>query len=246
MYCLITKRKVKRKPVGSGVYRNACWEPCYAGSKAYRVTVDEIPREPKYQFRIVLAESYRTGDKLKKRQYPIATLSYWDIVEDFLDTLKREWAWQKDIWGRHEGKIIDGIRNHFPDAGQAEYDIWVRLVLKKFNIVKAGVIEDYKKSEEYPLLQAKLRKENHQRPENNHKTRTDDQQQKQREQYDRVFRELVSFRSISNKTMAAEIVNAGYRKMAQTYHPDSGGSVEEMQELNAVKKEMLMQLGSGK
>jgi hypothetical protein len=39
--------------------------------------------------------------------------------------------------------------------------------------------------------------------------------------------------------MAKELFKAGYRKLATKYHPDQGGSKEQMQELNELKSTLL-------
>ena len=43
---------------------------------------------------------------------------------------------------------------------------------------------------------------------------------------------------VPNTQLAKDLLKAGFRAMAKKHHPDHGGSVEKMQELNALKQEM--------
>ena len=248
--CSISRQKITRRPAPSGVYRNAGWEPCYPGSGEYRFTGEEIERDPMYQYKISLIQTVRNNGHVQKNRFPVATLAYWDIVEDFLDSLRRSRAWQKDVRGIHESRIVDGVKKAFPHADKAEYGQYLNLVFQKFETVKKQVLAEYRKSEEYPLQLLKYRKMNGQNSETDSQSGAGDAFQSQDSQTrtrqarcDRILKDIVSFKSISNKSMAMEIVSAGYKKMAQKYHPDNGGTVEEMQELNEVKRKMLRLLG---
>lgn len=46
----------------------------------------------------------------------------------------------------------------------------------------------------------------------------------------------------SENPIAIEIIEAGYRKMAQKYHPDSGGDTVKMKDLNRIKEKLLNDL----
>ncbi len=248
--CTISRQKLTRSPGPSGVYRNAGWEPCYPGSVEYRFTGDEIEREPMYQYKISLIQTVRNNGQVQKKRFPVATIAYWNIVEDFLDSLQRSRAWQKDVRGIHESRIVDGVKKAFPNANKVEYGQYLNPVFQKFETVKQQVLADYRKSEEYPLQMLKYRKVNgnnsgtDSRSCAGNSSQTENSETRNRQaRCDRILKNIVSFKSISNKTMAMEIVTAGYKKMAGKYHPDNGGTVEEMQELNEVKKEMLRLLG---
>jgi hypothetical protein len=39
--------------------------------------------------------------------------------------------------------------------------------------------------------------------------------------------------------LAKQLVLAGYKKLATTYHPDKGGKLTDMQRLNVVKEKLL-------
>lgn len=248
--CSITRHKRTCKPGFSGVYRNAGWEPCYPGAGEYRFTGEEIEREPMCQYKISLVQTVRNNGQIQKKRFPVATIAYWDIVEDFLDSLRRSRAWQKDVRGIHESRIVDGIKKTFPHLGHGQCAQYLNLVFQKFETVKKQVLAEYRKSEEYPLQMRKFRKVNGNSGETDPRSAADSafqtkagEARNRQARCDRILKDIVSFKSISNKTMAMEIVTSGYKRMARKYHPDHGGTVEEMQELNAVKKEMLRLLG---
>ena len=88
---------------------------------------DEVMREPMTKWTIALNESKRDGDKIAKRQYHIATLSFWDFANDYLREVAKRHV--KDLsllssmfgstayWidaDRVEDRIRDGIKVHFP------------------------------------------------------------------------------------------------------------------------------------
>ncbi|MBF0226130.1 MAG: hypothetical protein HQK76_11805 [Desulfobacterales bacterium] len=239
MYCSITKRKSTKKPTSSGVYKNAQWLPCYPGSDQYRFTGEELEREPKYIYTINLVDTYSENGVSKKKKWEIAVIGYWDIVDDFIDTLKRDWAWKKNAWGINEGKIFDGIKKNFSNAGRHDYEKYSKLIFAKVNELKKEIIEEYKNAEEYQLQIQKLSKTNKQNGSKEENPEYDWDKHKRTYNYQRVFEKMVSSKTLSNKEMALQLINAGFRKLSQKYHPDSGGTVDNMQKLNHLKKEMI-------
>lgn len=243
MYCLITRRKSKHKPIPSGVYRNAVWEPIFPGSDDFCFSGQEILRTTRHHFRIALQKSVSENGRHRKRVWPLAMIDYWDIVDDYLDTLRTPWHRQASVWGMNEGRIVEGLRRHFPHLEQGRYRRYLNLVMAKFAPIKAGVIDEYRKSEEYPLQKKRINGEARSveadRPQAGASSREEPRRSAKGARFDRVMAGLVSFRSISNKALAREIVVAGYRRMALRRHPDKGGDAEAMQELTELKNRMM-------
>ena len=243
MYCLITRRKAKHKPIFSGVYRNAVWEPIFPGSDDFCFSGQEILRTARCQYRIALQKSVSENGHRRRRVWPLAMIDYWEIVDDYLDTLRTPWHRQASVWGLNEGRIVEGLRHHFPHLAQGEYRRYLSLVMAKFSPIKTQVIEEYRKSEEYPLQRKRINGEARtvetDRPRADAAPREEPRRSGKGARFDRVMAGLVSFRSIPNKALAREIVVAGYRRVALRRHPDRGGDAEAMQELTELKNRMM-------
>ena len=241
MYCLITKRKSKHKPIPSGVYRNAVWEPIFPGSDDFCFSGQQILRPTRYQLRIALQESYVEEGRRRKKVWQVAVLDYWDIVDDYLDTLRTPWHRQKSVWGLNEAKIVEGLRTHFPVAGQKDYGRYLDLIMAKFAPMKAAVIEDYQRSEEFPLQKKRINGASTRRPSAREARpeRPRNGEAKKSARFERVMDNLVSFKMVKNKELARELVVAGYRSLAHKCHPDKGGSAGSMHELTELKNRML-------
>jgi hypothetical protein len=247
MYCLITRRKSNHKPIPTGVYRNAVWQPIYPGSEDYCFSGQEILRHARYQFRIALQKSVVQDNRRRKKVWQLAIIDFWEIVDDYLDTLRAPWYRQESVWGINEGRIINGLREQFPDAGQAQYKTYLAMIMAKFAQARADVIGAYQKSEEYPL---QLHRINHTFQGSRSKGETPGPNRKKgsrpkKSRVDEVLNNLVSFKFVKNKALAQDIIVAGYRKMAHQRHPDKGGSAEAMHELTELKNQLLKLLKGG-
>jgi len=60
-----------------------------------------------------------------------------------------------------------------------------------------------------------------------------------------VLTPFAEYRS-AERVWIARILEAGYRQLAQTHHPDRGGDTRRMQEINAVMDRLRRQLGNYK
>lgn len=248
MYCLITRRKSKHKPGPSGVYRNAVWQPIYPGSDDFCFSGQEILRPTRYQFRIALQESVHDGGRRRKKVWQVAVLDYWEIVDDHLDTLRTPWHRQSSVWGMNEGKIVEGLRRHFPHARQSDYRRYLSIIMAKFAPLKSGVIEDYQRSEEYPLQKKRINGgfQNGQADRVETGAGREGRQTRKNERLGRVMDGLVSYQVIRNKTLARAVIVAGYRSLAHKCHPDKGGSDGAMHELTELKNRLLALLEEGR
>jgi len=259
---------MKRIQFGSRVYKNARWEPKNWGSKKYKLTGDEVPRELKDRYRITLNESYRENGKVKKRQWHILSLSYWDIVDDWVfdaefrtnrSTLSAEgYEYKWGVIDYNEREIYRRIEKHFSDLQHDDYDRIIKLISDKLKPIGDEIIQEYKQSEEY-----KIRLENESLREKGPREPTEQelQEQEESEKTKKQFMELLAGGKktsdsraetaqkpasmekmivgiLENKDLAREIINEGYNRLSEKYHPDSGGSEEQMQELDKVKEDL--------
>lgn len=240
MFCRITKRKARHKPLPSGVYRDATWRPIYPGATDYCFSGEEILRPARYQLRIALLERLPRASPRRRRIWTVAMIDYWEIVDDFLDTLRRPWYRQASVWGIHEGRIATGLRHHFPGATEAQYRGLLAIVMPKFEPLKAAIIADYRGGEEFPLQHKRIAGDAAQhRPGPSDDARRERPETGRRRRVERVLDQLVSFRSIRDKALARDLVAAGYRQLALKRHPDRGGSAEAMHALTELKDQML-------
>ena len=225
MYCLITKRKSKQKPIPSGVYRNAVWQPIFPGSDDFCFSGQEILRPTRHQFRIALQEILSEDGKRRKKVWQVAVLDYWEIVDDYLDTLRTPWHRQASVWGMNEGKIVEGLRRHFPHGGQRDYRRYLAIIMAKFAPIKAGVIDDYRGSEEYPLQKKRINGGfgNGQADRVETTAGQEGGENRKNRRFGRVMDGLVSYKLIKNKALAKQVIVAGYRTLAHKCHPDKGG-----------------------
>ena len=246
MYCLITRRKATHKPNPAGVYRNATWQPIFPGAADYCFSGQQVLRPARYQLRIALFENQRQNGRLRKKGWQVALLDYWQIVDDYLDTLRTTWYRQRSVWGINEGRIVEGLREHFPGAEQPHYQRCLAIIMGKYAPFKAEVIRDYQQSEEYPLQLKRINGEVQQRRPQTSQRPEAAAGPKPNARVEEVLRNLVSFKSIRNKTLARELVVAGYRSLAHKCHPDKGGTTAAMQELTELKKQMLALLENGR
>ena len=96
MYCTIVKKECKKIPRGRE-YRKIQWR-AYDWDPLQGIwhQEDEVPRDLKHKWDIVLNKSFRENGKVKKQQHHIGTISYWDIVG-----------------GWHSGSIDERIEGYF-------------------------------------------------------------------------------------------------------------------------------------
>jgi hypothetical protein len=241
MYCSILKEQMNRKPSRSRVFKNPRWQPDYRGSDTFELVGEEIERAPKEKWRILIKASRRTNGKVKKDQRYLGTLTYWNIVDDYLE-LQRHGV--KDDC-MYDYRIYEAIEKHFPDQQQTV----VRLFESKFKPIVQAVIEDYKQSEEYRWLVENERIKTHENPNKARKkhsgssgTGSRQGQQGQRNDYEGQSQSRSgiggSLLPGAQKAMAIRLISEGYRRLAREYHPDAGGHHEDMVALNLLKENL--------
>ncbi len=220
MYCSITRQKMKRRKgntARSGVYKHPRWRPDSSGS-GYEITGEEIKRDLKDKWQVVLCESFKADGKTKKKQWYIAVVTYWEIVDN--------------KYGKIPGMLSQRFRNrikeHFPGADDAETDRIYGLIKNKIARIQQDVLKDYHDSEEfyYRLIQNLI-----------------EEKKKKKQQGDfnaRVEENNLFENSIPNdRDLSLEIIEAGYKKIAAKYHPDTGGNKALMQSLNSVRERLI-------
>jgi len=243
---------MKRRPrYRSKIYKNPKWGPYWQGSDKYELKGEEIQRDPKVKWRILLKESYRDEQgNVQKRQWHIATITYWDIVHDFLDSVRQ--GWEDMIYNE---SIRCGLEKHFPEDRLEE--LW-RLIDERYLQIKEATIDEYKKSEEYHWFLQNQKMENsksnpnRKREERERKQREQEERRKQDEErqrqeyyrhrsqdHERFFKSSSGLKlSDQEKPVFDRLLKAGYRKLATELHPDHGGDTEEMKILNVLKDKL--------
>ena len=205
----------------------------------------KVKREPKPQaWRIVLNESSRIGGKVKKVQAYIQTVSWWDVVDNYLfyrknhsdDEIQTGWLIFLESQDFDKRVLIK-----FPDANTDE--IWKLFQIKAAPIVSA-IINEFKKMEEYKWFKINQKLDAEIKAEKDRKKAEEKRKQRDYQKNYSRNREQ-NFRDNSSTTGSptaasltqdeARIINACYRVMATKLHPDKGGDVNDMKILNGLK-----------
>ncbi|MCP4104446.1 MAG: hypothetical protein GY749_02760 [Desulfobacteraceae bacterium] len=222
------KRRTGNSSAKSGIYKHPRWRPAISGS-GYEITGEEIKRELKDKWQIVLCESYKADGKTKKKQWNIGVVTYWDIVDD--------------KHGKNPGILSQRFRNrikeHFPGADDAEADNIYRLIQNKIKPVQQDVLKEYHDSEEfyYRLIQNLIEGK---KKESDKKKKQENQDTRQEDFNTRTEKNNLFQNSIPNdRELSLEIIEAGYKKIAAKYHPDTGGNKSLMQSLNSVRERLI-------
>jgi len=252
MFCTIKKQPCKRKPFRSRIYKNPVWKPLYEGSERVELSGEEIERIPMYKFLVALNENYRDNGKIRRRQWHLGTLTFWEIVEDFKDTYGNSNRFGKDCIGIYECGLWERMDKHFKDIPESVLRDYGDILSRKLESVKAAVISEYKTLPEYKWMKVDVRMRAEQRDREDREREEKVRQEKERERKaHQRFQETfggfggsgftsagISTLTQDEKTLALEIIKAGYRKLSTKYHPDTGGDVGKMQELNNLKEKL--------
>ncbi len=132
MYCSIIHKKQKRKPYRSRIFRDARMKDQYSVIEI--VGDDEIKREPRAKWTLLLNKSSRQNGKIHKKQWYIYTIGYWHIVDD-----KYEGYEDSDMGFAFI--VRERIEKHFPDLKAKEIkDIYAK-VWAKYDPIRRSVLE---------------------------------------------------------------------------------------------------------
>lgn len=230
MYCSILRQAVKgksRRIRPSGVYRKPKWRCSESG--AYEICGEEIPREAKERWRLTLYESLKAEDgKIRRKQWHVGTFGYWDIIDDHYSKEAEEIFRQ----------IRRRIREIFPEAGESECASLYGMVKEKFEPVRQSVLKDYQDTEEcyYRLIQNLIEKK---KKESDRKKSANPDQGFGPGGPEPHSPDIGPRTSPEDRDIALEIVEAGYKKIAAKYHPDTGGDKILMQRLNRIKERLI-------
>lgn len=136
MFCVIQQVQLK-KPNQHGAYRDLVTEldgwtiegkpPVWR----YRQTGERFDRPHREAYKISLHQSYRAGGRVKKRQFSICTMSYYDIVEFSLYD------------------CADGAINAAVERAGMEYGELYDLIESKLAPLRERLEADFQQSEEY-------------------------------------------------------------------------------------------------
>ena len=311
MYCTIIERQCK-KVLRSYVYKKIKWQPIEYDPLNINLLIgtwigeDEILRDPREKWDIILNETFRRGGKVKKNQAHICTVRRWDIVDGFyfdtihesieryfFDKIREELGITKADLLREKSFAKRPLRDQIKqiqkerqttESYKQEYGSIYDMVYAKFQPIIDRVEKEYKKSEEYrvktqneklkeakaaEIEQEKKRQEEKARWDNlfgrgyydahhNHdgsynskgaheweKTHKEQEHKSDYSSYSSSYNfDFMKSSTFSGpeKTMAEELIVAGYKALAKKYHPDIGGSNEQFQELGNIKEKLAKML----
>lgn len=261
MYCVIQEIERKTEDLGRPkeleVYS---WNKGDKKFYSYRYSSERFIRPIKKAYKISIHKSYREDGKVKKKQYSITTMGYYDIYEFPLE----------DFASR---KIEDLAR----ELGVTEEYIY-KLIYKKLDPLYEQIREEYEQTEEYKTSQKHseiIRKYNETKREFDKKYGYDTYRQcydifgnlkneerlnelkkqyREKQEYQRSYHEY-SKSSYSNYNKRSYQVNSKsnyndtdkkilkkmYKKLAMEFHPDRNNNSDEsqraMQIINNLKDE---------
>jgi hypothetical protein len=139
LYCVIQK-VFNKKENNNGEYKELIVNPSTWSVDGkiytnyhYRYTGEKFKRSHKEVFKISIHKSYREDGKVKKKQWVICTIGYYDIVDGF--------SYIGDF-------IIGGLERKAEKLGITEDKI-CDIVYKKFDPIIVAVEKEFKASEEY-------------------------------------------------------------------------------------------------
>ena len=261
MYCVIQeierKTEVSGRPKELEVYT---WGYGEETVYAYRYSSERFQRPIKKAYKISIHKSYRENGKVKKKQYSITTMGYYDIYEYSLE----------DFASR---KIEDLAR----ELGVTEEYIY-KLIYKKLDPLYEQIREEYKQTEEYKTTQKHseiIRKYNETKREfdkkyghntyeqcydvfgnlkNEERLNELKKQYREKQEYQRSYHEYSksSYNDYNKRSYQAntksnyndtdkKILKKMYKKLAMEFHPDRNNNSDEsqraMQIINDLKDE---------
>lgn len=266
MYCTLVKRKMIKEPYKSCVYRKIEWKMWGDDPlRGYWDEEDVIKREKKDKWDIILNESYRVDGKVKKKQQHICTVTYWDIVDSWYS----ESIWDRTekkienpekyeevlnlIYEKFQ-PVVDQVMKEYEASEEYNYKtINNRLKKEKQQEVDAEKQYQSKKAEHDSLLgqgyyDAHYNKDgtyNFKKAHEWDKTHKKHEQSNNSNYSDYDFNSFfktsgatLNFKD-NEKSIAEELIKAGYRALVKKYHPDTGGTNEQFQSLSNLKDKLI-------
>ncbi len=269
MFCVIQKVLLKKPNLYGGyreieAYQNSWTTEGKPPAWSWRYTGGRFERPHLEAYKITLHQSYRENGKVKKRQYTVCTMSYYDICE----------GW----WGDH----IIGGETALADRLGMDAEELCRLIDSKLELLREGIEAEFHQSPEY------IAEQEHQRILDSHsaarsafckkyevdgdeydrcydvfgvlrnkeylaKIKSEHKARKQAERdtwrrYQESYRSTYSGRSSGSYSIPSAstyteeettILKQFYRILSKTYHPDLNpgkDTTKEMQLLNRLKE----------
>lgn len=246
----IIRRRTRQYPPPSGVFRGARNGENGLGGRG---AGEEIRRDLREKWRISLSDVIVEGGRRVRRQWPVCAITYWDVVEDRFGDGSRPPLF-RHVWDR--------LAEIFPEAPPERIGEMKDAITMAFMPIRDEVIADYQNSEEYywRLIQDLVRNRQRAAREESSSGEKAGNGTSSGPRNSFTGEEAGFFRQEeptppprpeppppprspkTDRQMALEIIQAGYKKMAALYHPDKGGDTALMQHLNVVKDRLLRQL----
>ncbi|MTK13902.1 MAG: hypothetical protein F8N39_18125 [Clostridiaceae bacterium] len=138
MYCVIQKIiNKKTNPYGAAkelLAKETTWviDGTPGRSYYYAYSDERFERPIKDAYKISIHKSYRENGKIKKKQWVICTMGYYDLID----------SWPGDHVIRSE------LENKLSEMGLTEDELW-DIVYKKLNPIEEAIIKEFEVTEEY-------------------------------------------------------------------------------------------------
>lgn len=231
---------------------------------AYRRSGERFERPIKKAYKISLHESYREDGKVKKKQYSICTMGYYDILEyglyDFADGKIKILSKKLNVSTEYIYNLVyekldileSLISMEYGETEEyKEYNKQIEII-KKYNEAKYNFEKKYESNKFDRCYDVFLNLRNADQLEKVKKEYEENQEYKRRseEQQRRFYKEYFDsdyfgrsgyqekYNSNYNDD-ERKLLKEAFRMLSMKYHPDKGGSTEKMALINNLKEKII-------
>lgn len=264
MFCSIREIPTRKTREGESKKLNV-WTSQYGDDPVkyhYSRSDDKFIRPPRPSYEITIQKSYREDGRVKKKRWKICTLNYYDFVDGYgywADSLLRSEVDRllEETKLTHEtlGVMIEAKLDPIIEQIQAEYEQTEEFIIHKENeritnvyAVKKIQFEEVHGKDTYDYIYdvfGELRNPDHLEKVKRDKESSKEYQQKSQEQQYKQFEDYfnnygggASQTGLGNHSEGDKIrLKKFYRTLSKQFHPDKGGTTEDMMLINEIKEE---------
>ena len=254
MFISIEKRKEKRRPpkhswlIKDPVLKDYDKED--PDPWKYDVTGEKIPRLPEWKLLVKLRHTFREDGKVKGKSVPIVTISYWDFIDQWIESLDYD---DPDYEHYVPEETIDTALIRMAQAGiKANPEAITQQLREKIKPWQLKALEQYKRSVEYTYINrhkevwaecVRLRQEAFTKNWEKRERKKKAEESSYREQARRSNQSFGQKNELLNLTteeilLFKEVWKSGYRALSIKFHPDKGGDIDKMSALNGLKDKL--------
>lgn len=270
MFCVIQEVKNKKTPYQPTSKKievtTSAWTigGVTRTSYGYSYSSEKFDRPIKKAYKISIHKSYREKEKIKKKQWVICTMGYYNLLEfwpgdcilqsKLKEKLEEMKITEDDLWGMVYSKldpIIKRVKEEFQQTKEYEAQQEQKRILDEYRKAKNEFESKYG-ADTYQYCYDVFRNLRNEDYLNQLKAEYKAQQEyKERSYHDSNYSnyDWSKFSSYygtnqSNYTkgeieLVEKIIKTGYKQLAKRFHPDTGGSKEAFQLLGNLKDKML-------